>query len=454
MGIVKGKGLEDQERGFSLNEGKVVCINCFEERGLKQFIEEHQSHQKCSYCKNDLDLATCDLDSLIEHILTSIQCEWGHPADEGLPYDTREGGWQASEVYDVWDLLDTIGLENVHGEVYEDICSSIENNEWCKKDPYSLSKDRTLLYAWLNFSEFVTNKARYVFWRAENPSYDKDQHDEMNPINILDSLHSIIKETDLTKEISRNTDIYRIRITSNVETLTTVTDLGSPPLEFATMANRMSPAGVPMFYGAFDVDTAIKETYDPCNEVKKAAIGIFNPIRPLNVIDLSEGLYIPSLFAEHERDRRDYMRFLLDFVADFTKPIERNNRAHVDYVPTQVVTEYIRHIVRDGKNNRIDGVIYPSSKNLGNKAIVIFATSDQCVEKEETKKDGALLVMRQADQTIISSNALYKGEDLLVHKTQIKDEHCLWPFQYSFDLNCVNCPRCLELIESGNNLRI
>lgn len=37
----------------------------------------------------------------------------------------------------------------------------------------------------------------------------------------------------------------------------------------------------------------------------------------------------------------------------------------------------------------------------------------------------------------------------IVHKTQTKDGHVTWPFDYSFDLTQVNCPICLELIKNG-----
>lgn len=37
----------------------------------------------------------------------------------------------------------------------------------------------------------------------------------------------------------------------------------------------------------------------------------------------------------------------------------------------------------------------------------------------------------------------------IIHKTQTKDGHVTWPFDYSFDLAQVNCSRCLELIKNG-----
>lgn len=269
MGILKRMWLEEQERGYSSNDEKTVCSNCVDEYGLKQFIEEHQTHSSCSYCKNNNEVAACELDSLIEHILTSIHHEWGHPSDEGLPYETREGGWQVSTVYNTWELLDNIDLGNLHGDTYEDIRNSIHDQEWCERNPYSLSTDRTLLFGWQEFSTFIKNKARYVFFKAKNPDYDEDQHDEMDPVKVLDALETIINKIGLVKEISVGTQIHRVRVVNPDDNLETAKELGSPPNEFATMANRMSPAGIPMFYGAFDVETAIKETYEPCKIEKK-----------------------------------------------------------------------------------------------------------------------------------------------------------------------------------------
>jgi hypothetical protein len=381
MGFAKRIWEEEQNRGYNSHNGVVVCSNCFEDYGIKQFIEEHSSDTTCSYC-NNVNVKACELDSVIEHILVSISHEWGHPANEGLPYETREGGWQVSTVYDTWELLEDIGY--LSNGIYEDICSSIHNQEWCERNPYSLSEDKALMYGWKNFSNFVLNKVRYVFFKAKNPDYDENQHDEINPIDILEALGSIIKKIDLVSKIPVSTEIKRVRIVDLAVELSSAKELGSPPKESAVMANRMSPAGISMFYGAFDIDTAIKETYEHRpGKIKKAICGNFMPVRALTVIDLSKELCVPSLYDEHERSNRDYISFLIDFISDFTKPIEREDRAHVDYVPTQIVTEYLRHIFLLEDNSKIDGIIYPSSKNKGQKAVVLFADSSQCVEKED-----------------------------------------------------------------------
>ena len=171
--------------------------------------------------------------------------------------------------------------------------------------------------------------------------------------------------------------------------------MGSPPADKAVFANRMSPSGIPMFYGAFDVKTALKETYETSEDEVKAFCATFKAVRDLVVIDMSSEFEIPSLFDAERRYKRGAIKFLIDFVEDFSKPIQRSDGAHVEYVPTQIVTEYFRHLLTVN-NQRIDAVIYPSSKEKSGKAIVIFANSAQCIEPNEAIQN-ALLVLHNVE---------------------------------------------------------
>ena len=71
---------------------------------------------------------------------------------------------------------------------------------------------------------------------------------------------------------------------------------------------------------------------------------------------------------------------MIDFISDFTKAIQRSGYEHIDYVPTQIVTEYFRHVFKIGDQINIDGIIYPSSKNEGKKAIVIVNMGSENTE--------------------------------------------------------------------------
>lgn len=70
MSITKRFLEEEQYRGYRLNEGKTVCSNCFDEYGIKQFIQANHSESHCSYCDQDGEnVIACELDSLVKHIL-------------------------------------------------------------------------------------------------------------------------------------------------------------------------------------------------------------------------------------------------------------------------------------------------------------------------------------------------------------------------------------------------
>jgi RES domain-containing protein len=207
----------------------------------------------------------------------------------------------------------------------------------------------------------------------------------------------------LVQALSKSTDIYRVRIFDPGTVSKSAKGLGSPPAKFAKIPNRMSPAGIPMFYGAFDVKTAVLETFTTCEKNKEAMAGIFRCTRDLTVLNLSAGRYLPSIFDTEDRHKRTSAKFLIDFIIDFSKPIDREDRAHIDYVPTQVVTEYFRHIFKPDDGTTLDGIIYPSSKKEGNNAIVIFAESNACVEKIEKNNDQALLWLRKISQIDLSS---------------------------------------------------
>ncbi|MCD5976742.1 HEPN-associated N-terminal domain-containing protein [Pseudomonas quasicaspiana] len=400
MGLAKRAWMEEMERGYSLVDDAYVCAGCYQEEGVKKFIKRYSVLGKCSYCGRKKKV--CPLNDVIEHIAGCIRLEWGDPNNEGLPWESREGGWQFGNVCDTWDLLHDLELTCESETLNDDIIGAFHQSEWCRVNPYSVSPDRTLLYGWEKFSKFIIHTARFVFYKAENTSYDRDQHDEMNPVDILDALGNIVDSLNLVRTVPAGRKIYRVRIANQDVHYTQAKELGSPPGHLANMPNRMSPVGISMFYGAFDLDTAIKETFDHSNsDNKKAVCGHFAPTRDLTVIDLSES-YIPSLFDPDERESRYKLKFLCDFIDDFSKPIERGDKAHADYVPTQVVTEYFRHIYRTENGNRVDGIIYRSSKN-NVKAIVIFADSTSCVDPKEKKADDALLVLRKVSDVDLAT---------------------------------------------------
>lgn len=133
-----------------------------------------------------------------------------------------------------------------------------------------------------------------------------------------------------------------------------------------------------MFYGALDEHTAIAETVP--GKLKKGEtlyVGAFVTLEEFSVVDLTELPPIPSLFSER-RYLRPVLRFLHSFVRDFSKPITKDGRVHIEYVPTQIATEYFRHSFEPYDGQPIRGIVYPSSRVAAGTACVLFFAREEC----------------------------------------------------------------------------
>lgn len=156
-------------------------------------------------------------------------------------------------------------------------------------------------------------------------------------------------------------------------------DLGTPRIEHSKQANRMSPAGIPMFYGASDSDTAIRETLGRATATHVTAAA-FAVGRTLSVIDLTNAKLplIPSQFDIEKLPERDSIQFLHDFTRRLSEPI-RETYEQVDYVPTQVLTEYLLKAHARGEESA-DGLMY-SSAITGKPCVVLNIPNSMCVDR-------------------------------------------------------------------------
>jgi hypothetical protein len=109
------------------------------------------------------------------------------------------------------------------------------------------------------------------------------------------------------------------------------------------------------------------------------ALGEFIIRRDALLLDLTHLPAVPSLFEDIPDtltyDPRPRILFLWKLSREISRPIARDDRVHIEYLPTQVVTEYLRTSVTvDGK--KVDGIRYRSSRNGVGTAVVLFANRD------------------------------------------------------------------------------
>ena len=134
-----------------------------------------------------------------------------------------------------------------------------------------------------------------------------------------------------------------------------------------------------MFYASGDKLTAVKEVAHGVKYPAVAMVGTFVTLKELRVLDLTNVPPIPGLFDRDNREIRPACIFLNVFVEDLAKPVVKDAQEHVEYVPSQVVTEYFRHIFRDDDELPIHGILFPSAVNGGGMSCVLFfgPASDQ-----------------------------------------------------------------------------
>lgn len=354
------------------------------------------SSRRCDFCgrKSGRPIAA-PLDDVLGFIVQGLEFEWRDPNDEGIAWESADGGWQG-EVLDTYDLLfDEILLPVENEQLQEKILSSLGDRQWCQRDYYELPDHLALIVSWKEFSKTVRYETRYVFLTAPAPRERYRGFKDIPPSEMLDKIGEVVQSVGLIKVLPKETRIFRVRSHSHLECLSTATQLGPPLPCLAVLSNRMSPAGIPMFYGALDSNTALQETKgtaSPNDDI--ATLATFVILHDIKVLDLTALPEIPSLFDSVNLPNRSDIRFLHAFVSDLAKPISRDGLEHIEYIPTQIVTEYFRRVFRNEAGDAIMGIVYPSSKKSGGRSCVLFIQQAECIDDTQDAGKGARPVLK------------------------------------------------------------
>jgi hypothetical protein len=135
--------------------------------------------------------------------------------------------------------------------VLDEIISSLGRDTWCVHEPYVLNDIERYQHGWGTFCKAGKHQTRYFFGDFS----ERDIGDERIPVGgMLDELRDVFSEAGLIKLLAANTKIHRGRLHEASLRCRTREALGPPP-ERSAPSNRMSAAGIPMFYSSFDVTT-------------------------------------------------------------------------------------------------------------------------------------------------------------------------------------------------------
>lgn len=351
-----------------------VCNDCIGDTDVEQWIRSTGRTRRCAFCKN-VGLAV-KIEELAAHVdpVFRMYFEFG-PSVPSFD-DDSDRVYYEQEGDSLDDLISEILVcdDNVASEVSSALISS---------DPYDPRDGDEPFYS----SEALYAGAEYYgspYWEALVSFRDIIKHKRRFFIDdIAPHLSEIFTELQSHKTEDGRTPIasiapdelagvfYRGRIVSSDHELSRIlinpsAELGPPPPSMAR-AGRMNPAGIPVFYGAYDRNTCIVELRPPAGS--RVVTGKFKLCKPITILDLTvfdQPMDLPGIFADPDRTIRLHQMFMREFHDEIAKPILPCDEA-IDYIITQVISEYLSCKLG------VTGLVYRSAQSgAGSKNIVLF----------------------------------------------------------------------------------
>ncbi len=373
--------LEAQAEWFVPVRDKSVCAACLYDEFLAGWARQSADQGECTYCEAEGPIRP--VDGLLELVRSGIDLEWTCADSAGMIWDGEEkcyvGG--AHDTYDlVRDHLDPI-TENE--TLLADIWRALPDRQWCKPDPYDPTLYDRLSWDFRRFESCVLHKRRFFFHEVREENEETGQP----TVSIGGWLRLVahgIRECGLLRDWAPGTKTWRARVDYKGERFATADALGSRREEEATQSNRMSPPGIPVFYGALDPDTTVDEIFERREGDAVASIGCFTLARHFRVLDLTDLPNFPSLYDPDRRKQRKYLRFLREFAERIARRIAGDDRHHIDYIPTQIVAEYFRFHL-EPRVRPLDGIAWKSSYRSGGVCVALFLKNSECVDRETNK---------------------------------------------------------------------
>lgn len=361
-------------RGFGETGDQAVCGDHLLDPGLLRQVEPYFSKHECTFCGRSADPTSdpiaASFDDFMGVVMDAVSFFFGHANDEGVMRE--DGDWVGAPIYDSFDVLEEVCAFDVDDDVLEAMRRIVLPEDWTDRNFELQRPDRAMRAGWQDFRDKVKYESRFVFLAV--PEESSFMPDEFTSMEFLERLVEIAVSTDALATIPAGRTFWRGRLVSESRKPEyRAAALGSPPRDKAS-ANRMSPAGISVFYGSDDVDTVVAEIGAHSTR-RFAAVGAFSTTRQLTMLDLAGLPPIPSVYGRVDRRQYYDLQFLHGFATDLRAPVELDGREHIEYVPTQVVTEYLRWI----PEVRIDGIMFRSAQGAGT-SCVIFCDARGCAD--------------------------------------------------------------------------
>lgn len=332
--------IEEWERGWTWSD-KFICPSCIGDDYLRDVVAgEVADDEECSFCAA---APAAEFNVFLEAFMVGVRHAFEQADNAGMPWD---GGY-VFETYEHHELPEEfawVAAPDHEVEVLDEIRDCLVEKTYASRWWAETEPDEAFSVAWTAFREQIMHRTRFVFWARKETEDHYLGGGDVSVAKVLEAIGSLLVSFDLVTTLPAGTVTYRARGHARQEDSQAwgAAQLGTNLPKNATSSSRMSPAGIPLFYGADDVETALAEVAHADNR-EFFTVGKFVTTEPITVINLTDLPPVPSIFDPVLGGVQGQLRFLNELVNELRQPVD-TGRSNLDYVPTQVFCEYFLHV--------------------------------------------------------------------------------------------------------------
>lgn len=367
-------------RVIEMEYRELCCEECFEDAEIRKWILANGEQGDCPFCGSK-DVMVCDTQTVGEFV--------------------KDGLRRAYEQTDFWDES-ICCLQSIYDIMHDTVCifsERLEEADLCHElleelvdprlsvreikhgddtdwDVQDIDAPSWLLIGELSRGEGTQAGSAWDEFKYTSLYFNRffDITEKRGRETLLSALGDILEQLEVRYRKGRV--LYRMRAFElpywsreyELGKLDVYQELGPAPYT-SVKNNRMSPAGISYIYLSSDPETCAKEIR--LEDGQTALLGKFSLRRPLTLLDLTvenikrQNFYFESIFSEdYNPDELWIKDFLLQFAGEISKPVSEEN-SQLEYVPTQLLAEFIR-------KRGYDGIVFSSSVSPDGKNYVLF----------------------------------------------------------------------------------
>lgn len=336
------------------------CVECFADPYLREEIDGIGERGDCHYCKRTT-VVCADVEAVGDLIREGLGRAYREADDEAGPYDSEDDAYIWMDPREAPTLLEVLRDDEETfaldlGDATELLLADLLDasaprphrmKDLLEPDPFGDPQTRLFLTnaffgaqdsrfdsSWEAFKFQVQHVARFFDGSALGAPREE----------LLDRVHKQLQKLELS--LPAGTHLFRARIAPKNASLPSAPieqarELGPAPVR-KSKAGRMNPPGISYTYLSMEPETALAELRS--TGIDTCWVGEFVTKIPLTIVDLSftNGMKPLSIFDPgYDHEHRLLLPSLRAFAREISQEINESDEA-LDYIPTQVLTEFLR----------------------------------------------------------------------------------------------------------------